>query len=384
MFNLNYLYEFRKKLHRIPEIAFNEFQTQELIKNQLNTYKQLKLTEFQPTGLLYEYSQGTGDYLLFRADMDALPIQEKTECNFMSQNNGFAHACGHDIHMTILIGLIHYVIKNNLKINILFLFQPAEEGSGGAEHILNTGIFNNYNIEAAFALHVSGEYTLGQIGLKSGIIFGIPQEFNIEFFGKSGHVATPHKGNDALIAAMAFYSEMNTLLNKRFPAQDAVIFHIGKANAGTVRNVIPDYCKLEGTSRCLTKTNKEKINQLMLKVAEGIKQSYEIDVKVSLLSSYDPVVNNEKLVNLTHSLLSDTSIEIINVDSSMTGEDFGFFTTLYPGMLFWLGTHNPKTNKNKEDLHSSKFLPDEKSIETALQLYKKILDYKLKHSYLLN
>lgn len=377
MIDSDYLYELRKKLHKKPEIAFKEFKTQDIIIDELSEFKDvLKLTKFNPTGLLFEYSEGEGEYILFRADMDALPIKENTNCSFRSENEGFMHACGHDIHMTILIGLIRYVVTRHLKLNILFLFQPAEEGYGGAEHLLKTGEFEKYNISSAYALHVTGAFPVGSIGIKSGIIFGIPQEFNIEFYGKAGHVATPQKGNDAFLAAMAFYNEMITLMSKRFPAQDAVIFHVGKITAGTVRNIIPEYCRFEGTTRCLNPENKEKINDLINTIASGIEKSYQVKIKVSFLSSYDAVNNDQNLVEELIKILKNEDIVVNQVESSMTGEDFGFFTSRYPGVLFWLGSAN---EENQEDLHSSKFLPEEKSIDTGLQIFKILLNYKLKH-----
>jgi N-acetyldiaminopimelate deacetylase len=269
--------------------------------------------------------------------------------------------------MTALVGLIHYVLANRLKMNLLFFFQPAEEGHGGAMHIINTGVFGDYKIGAAYALHVTGAYPTGSIGVKSGIIFGIPQEFDIEFTGKSGHVSIPHKGRDAFLAGMAFYESMKRLMTVRFPAQEPVLFHIGKANAGTVRNIIPEYCKLEGTFRCLSKEIKNDIITLMNTVAKSIEHSHDVDVKVSLLSSYDPVVNDEYLTNKLIENLPNC-VSVIDVDYSMTGEDFGFFSGMYPSVLFWLGTNS------NEDLHSSRFLPDEKSIDTALEVYKSILE----------
>lgn len=367
MFDLNYLYKIRKKLHKKPEIAFQEYKTQEIIINEFSKYNNMMLTKFEPTGLLYEYSNGDNDYILFRADMDALPIIENTTCDYQSENHGYCHACGHDIHMTVLIGLIHYVLKNNLKLNLLFLFQPAEEGHGGAEHIIKTGIFNKYKIQAAYALHVSGQFPTGSIGVKPGIIFGIPQEFNIEFFGKSGHVATPQKGKDAFLAGVSFIQEINTLISKRYPAQEPVIFHVGKVNAGTVRNIIPDYCKLEGTTRCLKKDIKESLNILITAVAKSLEISHDVQVSVTFLSSYDPVVNDINLVDKLVKNIPD-SVRIIEVECSMTGEDFGFFSGMYPSVLFWLGTDGG------EDLHSNKFLPDEKCIGVALNVYKNILE----------
>ena len=163
------LYKIRKHLHQIPELGFEEFKTTELLKKILEKYSGIKIITFDFTGLLVEYSHGEGSYKLFRADIDALPIQEEESCPFHSQHPGVMHACGHDIHMTILLGLIDKVISADLKENLLFVFQPAEEGKGGAERILKTGALNKYNISDAYALHVSGEFAVGEVASKAGI-----------------------------------------------------------------------------------------------------------------------------------------------------------------------------------------------------------------------
>ena len=379
MIDFQYLYELRKRLHRVPELAFKEFLTQDIVMSELDIYvgDSLQLHTFSPTGLLYEYAHGEGDYILFRADMDALPVVETTDCDFRSQHEGLCHACGHDVHITILVGLIKYVVSSELRLNILFLFQPAEEGYGGAQHIIKTGIFDKYSIKSAFALHVSAQFPTGTIGIKSGIIFGIPQEFDVEISGVAGHVATPQKGRDSFLAGVSFIQEVNALIAKRFPAQEPVIFHIGKITAGTVRNIIPQHCKLEGTTRCLKKEVRQEINEILFNVASSIEQMHDVKVKVTLLSSYDPVVNDSDLVNrLQQNIPPDINVEV--VECSMTGEDFGFFSSLYPTVLFWLGCRNSDSKiLPVPDLHASNFLPDEKCIISALNIYKSILDNQI-------
>ena len=366
MFDLEYLYEIRKRLHRIPEIAFQEFKTQDLILKEFDGIQDLKLTRFEPTGLLYEYAQGEGEYILFRADMDALPIKEETSCDFQSIHEGFSHSCGHDIHLTILMGLMRYVIKNKIKKNFLFLFQPAEEGKGGAEHIIKTGVFEKYKIKAAYALHITGQYPTGSIGIKPGIIFGIPQEFDVELFGKSGHAATPQKGKDAFRAGMMYYQLINDKIYKQFPPQESIVFHIGKVISGSVRNSIPDYCRFEGTFRCLKKEIKESILDIMEKTARSLEDITETKIFIKKLCSYDPVINDDILTKWFIDTLPK-DIVVHNVETTMTGEDFGFFSSMFPSVLFWLGTDSD------EDLHSNKFLPDEKSIDVGLRIYERII-----------
>ncbi len=364
------LYQIRQKLHQIPELAYEEKKTQSFILELFKNEKKLKTHLFPTTGILFEYKRNEQPYLLFRADMDALPIAEETGCEFTSKNTGIMHACGHDIHMTILIGLIKEVLTKKPDQNILFLFQPAEEGHGGAKTIINTGIFNNFSIEAVFALHITGKYPTGTIASKSGIIFGIPQEFDINITGKSSHVAMPQNGKDAFLAGIDFYQSLSLITSKAFSPIEPVVFHVGYVQAGTMRNSLPAQCIMQGTTRTLTKENQLKLNQLIENTAKAVALKYDQNVEVGFPSTYDPVVNHPVL-NQHLKNICGKDIQFIDTQASMTGEDFGFFTSLYPGLLFWLGTNN------SEDLHSSTFLPDQNSITIGIKLFTRIIELKL-------
>lgn len=364
------LYEIRKQLHQIPEIAYQEQKTQSFILNLFQNCKELIFHTFDCTGILYEYKKNDNPFILFRADMDALPIMEETNCDFKSQHEGTMHACGHDIHMTILIGLINQVLETKPDLNILFLFQPAEEGHGGAQAILKTGILDKYKIEAAFALHITGKFLTGSVASKAGIIFGIPQEFDIRIKGKSSHVAMPQNGKDAFLAGIDFYQSLSLITTKAFSPIEPVVVHVGYVQAGTMRNSLPAECLLQGTTRTLTKENHAKMNDLIKKNAEATALKYDQEVIVEFPCTYDPVVNNPVLNNHLKTACQN-DIQYIETEASMTGEDFGFFTSLYPGLLFWLGTNN------QEDLHSSTFLPDEKSIDIGVKVLYNLIELKL-------
>ncbi len=360
------LVEIRKQLHKIPEIAYQEKKTQAYILSLFRDDSCFKTHLFDTTGILYEYKVNNNEFLLFRADMDALPLTEKTSCDYQSEHKGMMHACGHDVHMTILIGFMDWVRINKPNHNILFLFQPAEEGEGGAKAIIDTGIFNQFKIKSAFALHVSGAFPTGSIASKSGVIFGIPQEFNIIVNGKSSHVALPQNGKDAFLAAIQFYQAMNTLIVKHFHPLDSVVFHIGWVQAGTMRNSLPEQCVMKGTTRTLKKENWSELNDLIKNTAEAIAKINNVEILVEFPNTYDPVINHHDLNELLKSVCDD-QIRYIETNASMTGEDFGFFTTLYPGLLFWLGTDCT------EDLHSASFLPDDKSIDVGIELFTRLL-----------
>ncbi len=361
------LIHLRERLHQIPELAFGEAKTKALLLGTLNELipqsdPAWKIEEFKNSnGILISYTCDNLPYRLFRADMDALPIAEVTACNYSSQHQGFMHACGHDVHMTVLMGLIEAIVKYQPQRNLLFLFQPAEEGQGGAQAILAEGLIQSYNIDSAIALHVASELPVGTISSKSGVFFGIPQEFDVRFSGKAAHVAFPEKGANALEAGVDFMQSIREQL-KPLQEHHRLIFHVGKMTSGTIRNVIADDCLLEGTHRTLNPEIRDCINNLIHSTANTTAARHRATARVDLLCSYDAVVNSDKLVNELVDVCSTQGLSYKTAETAMTGEDFGFFTTLYPGLLFWLGSGC------NYPLHSEKFLPDPACIETGVKV----------------
>ncbi|MBT3755228.1 MAG: amidohydrolase [Candidatus Cloacimonetes bacterium] len=358
------LYKIRKELHKIPELGFEEIKTQKYILQLLKKIDGIIVHTFDFPGILIEYSHGNGKYKMFRADMDALPISEDTNCGFESEHKGKMHACGHDMHMTILIGLIEKIIQANLKENILFLFQPAEEGMGGATRILNTGILDKFEINESYALHVFGGMETGEISSKAGIFFANTQEIEVVFTGKSAHVAFAEKGINALAAGAEFYLEIEEAIKKKFPIGKPVICSFGKMNAGVVMNAVPDECRLEGTFRAFTNEDHEALKTLIEQVKTRIAEKHKIKADIIYKAYYKEVVNNEMLLNKLKSIASEMCIDFQDAGMVFTGEDFGFFTEKYKGLLFWLGVGN-----NGADLHSPQFLPDEKAIDIGVDLF---------------
>jgi len=279
------------------------------------------------------------------------------------------HACGHDIHMTTLLGLIYKIAEIKPKNNLLFLFQPAEEGEGGAESVLAEGLIQSYNIKQVFALHVNGNLPVGTISTKPGIFFAIPQEFDVEFTGVSAHAAFPQNGKDALEAGVYFYEKIHSVIKQVFGIE-SIIFNIGEMKSGNIRNVIPDKCVLKGTHRTLDKNTRDLINTEIKSIGEAVAQKFNLDFKLTLLCTYDPVINDADLYEQLKKICSELSIDFRDSITSMTGEDFGFFTSLYPGLLFWLGA-----GEDAQDLHSNRFMPDENCIPTGIEvLYHFTLD----------
>lgn len=362
--------ELRHILHQNPEIGFKEFKTTEILINavkELAEYYYVSIEILRPleTGLIVKYSPNNDDnYVLFRADIDALPIKERNDVEFKSKNENM-HACGHDIHMSILYGFIEYVFKNRIQKNILFLFQPAEEGGGGAKKIVDSGVLEQFNIEKAYALHITDEYEKGVIATSKGILFASAVEIDIEFFGKNAHIAFPQDGKNALNALKIF---LNAIENIPQNPVKPLIFGIGKVHAGEVRNIIPAYSKIEGSIRSLSLDYTKEYIKKLEKILESIENMFDVDYKITLGSQYKEVINNgNRYKEFVEKLKGE--YKIIDCGYKMTGEDFGFIAERYPSLMFWLGSRKGK----KVGLHSPEFLPDDDVINIGIEILKKII-----------
>jgi N-acetyldiaminopimelate deacetylase len=357
--------ELRHSLHQFPELMFQEHRTTEILIKSIEGFNNIKILRPLETGLIAEYRVNEGNFYLFRADIDALPITEETGVSFASTNN-LMHACGHDVHTSILYGLLRHVVKNKINKNILFLFQPGEEGGGGAEQIINSGILNNYNIEKAFALHVTDEYDSGVVASTPGILFASAFELDIEFFGTSAHVAFPENGKNAFEGLIHFLTKVNKLVNEQ---SEKTIFGYGRITSGNVRNIVPGYAKIEATLRTLSRKKSEVFLNKIISLLGTIEQESGIKYKITTGSLYTEVDVDKKLYEQCRKALTG-KFEFINCGYKMTGEDFGFISKLYPSFMFWLGT---RTNE-QHGLHNPKFLPDDSIINKGIDIFNVILN----------
>ncbi len=360
--------EIRHKLHAKPELSFEEFETTKLLINsvkQLNNSEKIKIHTPYKTGLLVEYTCNNKAYSLFRADIDALPIKEKTSAVFRSSNN-FMHACGHDVHTSILFDFLQDVLNKGIQKNLLFLFQPAEESGGGAIEFFNTGIFNNFKIENAFALHVTDEYTVGTIASTQGVLFASSLEINIDFEGISSHVAFPEKGKNAFNALRLFVDAVD-----KIPANisEPFVFGMGKITAGKVRNITPGSARLEGTMRGLSSKKVLEYYEKIEEILEGIDKITGVKTKCEKGAHYPEVIVDGNLYKKLYPALS-SKFKFIDCGYKMTGEDFGFLSGQYPSYMFWLGTFNGK----RFGLHNPNFLPSDEVIEIGKSAYMEILN----------
>jgi N-acetyldiaminopimelate deacetylase len=356
--------EMRHTLHKFPELMFEEFKTTDILVKNIEGMSNINILRPLRTGFIAEYKVNDGNFYLFRADIDALPIKEETKVSFASTNH-LMHACGHDVHTSILYGLLQYVVMNKINTNILFLFQPGEEGGGGAERIINSGVLNNYNIEKAFALHVTDEYEEGVIASTPGVLFASAFEIDIEFFGMSAHVAFPEKGKNTFEALILFLTKVNKLVKRE---SEKIIFGYGKITSGDVRNIIPAYTKIEATLRTLSRKKSEVFLNKIIYLLGTIESKFGIKYKITTGSLYTEVDVDKKLYKQCRKALNN-KYEFIDCGYKMTGEDFGFISKLYPSFMFWLGTRKDE----QFGLHNPKFLPDDSIINKGIDIFNIIL-----------
>ena len=359
--------ELRHTLHKNPELAFNEVKTTQLLIDNiqgLDTSSKIKIHTPYKTGLLVEHKVNDGDFLLFRADIDALPIQEENEIEFKSTND-FMHACGHDVHTSILYSFLSDVLKKNVDQNILFLFQPAEEAGGGAMEFYNTGIFENFSISKAFALHVTDEYKEGTIASTEGVLFASALEIDIHFIGVSAHVAFPGEGKNAFNAMRKFLDIIDEQDKKN---NEPFIFGIGVYKAGDVRNVSPGKAMLGGTIRGLSQEKVVNYVENLKVILNRLKDETGVDYSITLGAHYPEVIVNANLFNELSKTLSN-KFDFIDCGYRMTGEDFGFLSHKFPSFMFWLGT----SRGEHFGLHNPRFLPSDSVIETGKNIFADIL-----------
>jgi len=360
--------QLRHKLHQYPELAFEEFRTTNTIVQNiqnLNGSDKLKFHTPMDTGLLIEYKVNDGEYLLFRADIDALPITEETEIEFKSTNDCM-HACGHDVHTSILYSFLIYVLEKKVDQNILFLFQPAEEAGGGAMKYYKTGIFDQFNIKNAFALHVTDEYPLGTIATTPGVMFASALEIDIEFMGESAHVAFPDEGKNAFNALRKYLDTVDVVQSEY---KESILLGLGKFDAGKVRNITPGFAKIEGSIRGISSKMISEFYQKMESILKDMKAESGVDYKITNGSHYPEVIVDKTLYYQLQPVFSK-EFNFIDCGLKMTGEDFGFFSQKFPSFMLWLGTSKGK----RYGLHNPKFLPPDEVIEIGKNILTKILN----------
>lgn len=352
------LIEIRRDLHRIPELGFQEIKTQTYLLERIHALPQERLTIIQwKTGIVVKITGTEGKKTIgWRTDIDGLPIAEATGLPFQSEHAGKMHACGHDVHMTVALGLLRKLVDKPINDHIVIIFQPAEEGPGGALPMREWLKKEHPELvpDQIYAFHIAPEYPVGTVATRPGMLFANTSELFIDLVGKEGHAAFPHQAKDMSIAAATLLLQLQTIVSRSVNPMDPAVLTIGKMSSGTVQNIISGQSRLEGTIRTMDAATMTTIKQKIESFCQATEIAFDCDIRIDYGSSYYQVKNDETLVNEFISFAKQhPSTTAVVCDASMTGEDFGYFLQETPGVLFWAGVDSPF------GLHHAKLNPSE-------------------------
>lgn len=369
----------RRHLHQIPEVALEEVETHAFLMQVIGMMDQkfLKILEPKelPTAILVRVQGSDPSRTIgYRTDIDGLPVDEKTGLPYASQHPGKMHACGHDMHMTVALGVLDYFASHQPKDNLVFFFQPAEESEAGGKRAYELGLFEGeWRPDEFYGLHVNPKMQTGVIGCRMGTLFAGTTEVNIDVIGKGGHAAFPQDAKDAVVAASALVMQVQTIISRSINPIESGVITLGKFEAGTIRNVIADHARLEGTIRGLTQVMIEKIKERVQEICEGIERSFEVEVRLGLnQGGYFPVENDPVLTKRFIRFMQENSDVVYEeVPPAMTGEDFGYLLHQFPGTMFWLGVDGGA------QLHESSMSPKEGVIQKGITAITEFLEYRM-------
>lgn len=371
----NEMISFRRDIHEHPELGNHEVRTTEKITEALHSLN-IEMRQVLPTGAVGILKGDLpGRTIAFRSDIDALPIQEETGLVYASENQGVMHACGHDMHMASLLGAAELLSfhRHELPGSVIFIFQPDEEGDGGAERIMQTGVLDELHVDTVYGAHVEPSLPVGTIGVKYGQFYANALKFDVHVSGKGTHAAEPEKGTDSLNAAAKMCVALKGLSEEKEAGR--CVCTVGCFHAGTVRNIISDHADFSGIVRCTSlsmRTEKEKqIQNIVQKIAD----ENHVKADVNLVRGYPGVVNhdeNSALVEKTVADLLGKEHVVIEEKPTMTTEDFGYYVMKYKGCFYHIGINSPYP------LHSPKMCPDEKALVYAAAVHASVIMNDLK------
>lgn len=365
------LMNYRNELHQIPELGFEEYKTSAYIKNEL-TKMGLPFEEVLGTGILVHLKgHNAKQTIAFRADIDGLPVLEATNKTCPSTHVGKMHACGHDGHMSMLLGFAKFLSENLecLMDHVVLIFQPAEEGPGGAKGLVEMGIFENYAIDKIYGMHLMPSVEQGKFGVCKGPAMAMVGEVDIDIVTESAHGAMPHMGKDAVLIASECVMGLQSIVARNINPIKPAVLTVGVFQSGTRRNILSGKTRLEATVRAFDKESFDLILSRMDTYLKGIAMAYDVEINLEKRVLYPPVINDEKLFN--HFVdLNDGRIEIM--EPQMISEDFAYYQERVPGLFYFLGTKNESKNYIYP-LHNDRFDFDDAVLLEGVRSYIKLL-----------
>jgi amidohydrolase len=364
----------RRELHQYPELGFLEAITAKFIKEKLEEIGLEVKTGIAKTGLTVLIEGDLpGPTLAIRADMDALPVQEENSLSYSSRHQGIMHACGHDGHMAIALGTACYLVDNRHKLagKVKIIFQPAEEGPGGAKPMIAEGVLKAPTVDAIIGLHLWNNLSIGLVGVRSGPMMAAVEIFNLTIQGKGGHGAMPEQTVDSIVVASQIVNALQTIVSRNINPIESVVVTVGKFQSGSAPNVIAASAKLSGTVRYFNPQFKgyfkERIESIIAGICQGQGAIYELDYQ----EYYPPVVNDPQITALVRSVAIDfveTELGVVPECQTMAAEDMSFFLQEVPGCYFFLGSANKEKHLDYPH-HHPKFNFDEEVLTAGIEIF---------------
>jgi len=350
--------EWRRDIHRHPELKYEENRTSDLVAEKLHEFGIEIHRGLAKTGVVGTIRNGDGPSIGLRADLDALPLEEKNTFKHASSNPGKMHACGHDGHTAMLLGAAKYLASSkNFKGTVNFIFQPAEEGGGGGELMIKEGLFEKFPVDSVYGLHNWPGMPAGTFGVGAGPIMAAADLFDLTINGRGGHAALPDQCIDPIVIAAQVVSALQTITSRNTHPVDSVVISVTQIHAGDAYNVIPDSVRMHGTVRTFLPETRDKIPSSMLRVAEGVCAAYgatcELNYKTGYPATINAVPESEISAKAVVDLLGEDKI-IRNPTPSMGAEDFSYMLQARPGCYVWLGI-GPGKGEFGCMLHSSHY-----------------------------
>ena len=361
----------RRDIHQHPELAFDEHRTSKLVAERLESFGIEIQTGVGKTGVVGTLKgKNDGKTIAFRADMDALPLQETSDISYKSKNAGIMHACGHDGHTAMLLGTAEALSKQVDKLNgiVKFFFQPAEEGQGGAKYMIDDGALTG--VDEVYGIHLWNYQKYGTLGVKPGPIMAAADIFGITVHGKGGHGAAPQGTKDAVLIAAHLIQTLQTIVSRNTNPIESTVVTVGQINGGYNFNIIADKVTLRGTTRAYTEDNRQLIKKRMKEIIAGTEKTFGTKIELDYEDGYPPTVNDptaaDNLLNAAQKIVGDGAGHPY---LSMGAEDFSYFLQKVPGCYFLVGSAPQDREPLSVPHHCSHFDIDERALLIGSSVY---------------
>lgn len=334
--------------HRHPELSYEEVETTKRLREDLAAAGIEVLDLPLKTGLVAKVGTGEAPFIALRCDIDGLPIQEESGLNYASEHAGRMHACGHDFHISTVLGSA-YLLKaqeKDLHGTVYLIFQPAEEAPGGARKVMETGVLKD--VQAIFGLHTSPIYDVGTLGIRSGAVTASVDKFTVTFHGKGTHAAHPERGIDPIVMAASFVTAAQSIVSRNIDPAHPGLVSITHIESGNTWNVIPESSWLEGTVRCLTAEDRKLIKKRIYELAEGQAASFGGHAELTWYAGPPATDNTPDWTDFAIEVAKEAELDVVPAPVNLAGEDFAYYQEEIPGVFVLVGTgkspanHNPK------------------------------------------